>query len=85
MVPKIRIRIESACFNLFFERNIKPTVTGNSAIIKKKSNLNWAIITWNPKINLVELMSITFGYTVSPNKTTAIAADTITTYEINIP
>jgi len=45
MVPKIRIRIESACLNLFFERNIKPTVTGNSAIIKKRSNLNWAIIT----------------------------------------
>ena len=29
-------------------------------------------------------MSITSGYTVSPKKTTAIAADTITTYEINI-
>ena len=45
MVPKIRIRIESACFNLFFERNIKPTVTGNIVIIKNKSNLNWDAIT----------------------------------------
>ena len=45
MVPKIRIRIESACFNLFFERNSKPIVTGSNAIIKNKSNLNCAIIT----------------------------------------
>ena len=39
IVPKIRIRIESACFNLFFERNINPTVTGNIIIMKNKSNL----------------------------------------------
>ena len=84
MVPKIRIRIESACFNLFFERNIKPTVKGNIVIIKKRSNLNWEIIIWNPNINLLGLTSITSGYTVSPKKTRAIAADTITKYEISI-
>ncbi|SVC36440.1 uncharacterized protein METZ01_LOCUS289294, partial [marine metagenome] len=44
IVPKIRIRIESACFNLFFERNANPTVTGNNVIMKKVSNLNCAII-----------------------------------------
>ena len=32
--------IVSACFNLFFERNIKPTVTGSNAIIKKRSKLS---------------------------------------------
>jgi hypothetical protein len=84
IVPKIRISMESACFNLFFERNIKPIVTGSNAIIKNKSNLNCAIITWNPKINLLELTSITSGYTVSPKKIIAIAADTIMTYEISI-
>ena len=40
IVPKIRNRTELACFNLFLERNINPTVTGNSVIIKKRSNLN---------------------------------------------
>jgi len=84
MVPKIRIRMESACFNLFFERNIKPTVTGNSAIIKKRSNLNWETITWNPKINLLEFTSIISGYIVSPTKIRARATDSITKYEINI-
>ena len=84
IVPKIRIRMESACFNLFFERNIKPIVTGSNAIIKNKSNLNCEMITWNPKINLLELTSITSGYTVSPKKIMAIAADTIIIYEINI-
>ena len=84
MVPKIRIKIESACFNLFFERKSKPTVTGSNVIIKNKSNLNWDIITWNPKINLLVLTSITSGYTVSPKKIIAIATDTIIIYEINI-
>ena len=84
IVPKIRISIESACFNLFFERKIKPTVTGSNAIIKNKSNLNCAIITWNPKINLLELNSITSGYTVSPKKIIVTDTDTIIIYEINI-
>ena len=84
IVPKISIKIESACFNLFLERNINPTVTGNSIIIKKRSNLNCAIITWNPKINFEELTSIMFGYTESATKTREIATATMITYEINI-
>ncbi len=84
MVPKIRIRIESACLSPFFESNINPTVTGKIIIIKKRSNLNWDIITWNPSINLLEFTCITSGYTVSPKKTIAMEMPTITIYEINI-
>jgi len=40
MIPKIRIRIEAACVNIYLERNIKTTVTGNKTIIKKRSNHN---------------------------------------------
>ena len=45
MVPKIRTRMESACFNLFFERKNNPTVTGSNVIMKNISNLNCVIIT----------------------------------------
>ena len=84
MVPKIRIRIESEWWSQFFESNIKPTVTGKIIIIKKRSNLNWDIIAWNPSINLLGFTSITSGYTVSPKKTIAMEIATTTTYEINM-
>ena len=84
MVPKIRIRIESACFNLFFERNISPTVTGNNAIIKKKSNLNWEDIAWNPSMNFELSISIISEYTESPAETKVITSTITATYDIYI-
>ena len=35
-------------------------------------------------MNLLEFISITSGYTVSPKKTMAMEMDTITIYEINM-
>ena len=84
-VPRIRKRIESTCFRLFFARYVKPTTTGRSVRIKKKSYLSRGPNVARPMKNFEESIFNTPGYIVSPENMIEIDIPITIMYDDNIP